>query len=407
MKTRFHRIKMIVLLLMLLQQGIPLLGQKAQSGRFTPWQPGYLDIHHINTGEGNSTFVQMPDGTTLLVDVGTVDKAAFESRHSPLKATASLPDSLRSAGARVAGYIQQMSTSVRENRRVDYLVATHFHSDHIGGIPDFCAEITPVKMIDRAYPTYNFPFDLKIKLKKDLIFQNYIKLVEQANIDVEKMVVGSNGQIGLLKDRSGYPTFQVLNLKNGASLWNPQKNQVLELFSAEEMIAGGYNENPLSMAFKISYGDFDYYLGADNTGLQDGILPKWFDVETPLARAVGPVDAMTLNHHGNRDANNAFFIGALDPKVAIQQVYSSDQPGQEVFYRLRNIGRAKSRLLYATNMHSETRATYGPWFDKAYQSMQGHVVIRVYPSGKMYRVYVLDEADLSIRDESVLIRADE
>lgn len=399
--------KRILLLLVLLQQGgSSLVGQTIQRDSFAPWQQGYLDIHHINTGEGNSTFVQMPDGTTLLVDMGTVDKAAFERKHSPLKATAPLPDSSGSAGARVAGYIQQMSTSVRERKQVDYLVATHFHSDHIGGIPDFCQEITPVKMIDRDYPGYGFPFDLKAKLEKDRIFQNYIALVEQGGMGMEKMAVGSNEQIRLLNDRASYPTFQVLNLKNGASLWDPHRKEVLELFSAEEMVAGGYNENPLSMAFKISYGDFDYYMGADNTGLQDGVLPSWFDVETPLAPVVGPVDAMVLNHHGNRDANNASFIAALDPKVAIQQVYSSDQPGQEVFYRLRNIGRAKSRLLYATNMHPETRATYGPWFEKAYQSMQGHVVIRVYPGGNRYRVYVLDEADLSVRNESVWIEVE-
>lgn len=80
---------------------------------------------------------------------------------------------------------------------------------------------------------------------------------------------------------------------------------------------------------------------------------------------------MVLNHHGNRDANNANFIEVLDPKIAIRQVYSSDQPGQEVYYRLRNLGKRKDRLLFSTNIHEETLTTYGPWFKRGYQSFHG------------------------------------
>ena len=29
-----------------------------------PWTPGTLDIHHINTGRGDSTLFIFPDGTT-------------------------------------------------------------------------------------------------------------------------------------------------------------------------------------------------------------------------------------------------------------------------------------------------------------------------------------------------------
>ena len=32
------------------------------------WSPGSLDIHQISTGRGNSAFVIMPDGTTLLIE---------------------------------------------------------------------------------------------------------------------------------------------------------------------------------------------------------------------------------------------------------------------------------------------------------------------------------------------------
>ena len=34
----------------------------------SPWKEGYLDIHAVNTGRGESMFYVFPDGTTMLVD---------------------------------------------------------------------------------------------------------------------------------------------------------------------------------------------------------------------------------------------------------------------------------------------------------------------------------------------------
>ena len=42
------------------------------------WQEGYLDIHHINTGRGNCSFMILPDGTTMLADVGDVGSESFQ-----------------------------------------------------------------------------------------------------------------------------------------------------------------------------------------------------------------------------------------------------------------------------------------------------------------------------------------
>jgi len=41
--------------------------QAAQSigDTLPPRAPGGLDIHHINTGEGNAAFLVLPDGTTI------------------------------------------------------------------------------------------------------------------------------------------------------------------------------------------------------------------------------------------------------------------------------------------------------------------------------------------------------
>jgi beta-lactamase superfamily II metal-dependent hydrolase len=124
---------------------------------------------------------------------------------------------------------------------------------------------------------------------------------------------------------------------------------------------GKYNENTLSLALKVSYGDFDYFMGSDNTGLQGFGLPDWFNVETPMAKVVGKVEVATLNHHWNREATNDFFVKTLDPKVVIQQSWCSDHPGQEVYHRLIYKDTSlEGRDVFATNMHPETLITYGP-----------------------------------------------
>jgi hypothetical protein len=36
------------------------------------WKPGVLEIHQIATNRGNSTFLILPDGTTMMVDAGAI-----------------------------------------------------------------------------------------------------------------------------------------------------------------------------------------------------------------------------------------------------------------------------------------------------------------------------------------------
>ena len=47
------------------------------------WSEGCLDIHLINSGRGECCFYIMPDGTTLLVDAGEVDKGKINCDQRP------------------------------------------------------------------------------------------------------------------------------------------------------------------------------------------------------------------------------------------------------------------------------------------------------------------------------------
>ncbi|MFH6601872.1 ComEC/Rec2 family competence protein [Maribacter algicola] len=368
----------------------------------SPWQEGYLDIHHINTGSGDATFFVFPDGTTMLFDAGNLDKEKFEKKYAPLKATTPIPNDSQTTAQWIARYIEKVMP-IEWKDSIDYALISHFHEDHYGSIIDLGNEIPYGKIIDRNSPDLNFPLDLSSHLKEDELFQNYRSFIAKEDIPTEALMVGSDKQIHLLNDQNRYPTFRVRNVKSNATIWTGTEDETFEYFTAEEMTdfyKGSYNENPLSLALKISYGDFDYFTGGDNTGLQGFGLPEWFDVETPMAKVVGPVEVTTLNHHGNRDATNEFFVKTLDPKVVVQQSWCSDHPGQEVYQRLiYQNNTTGERDIFSTNMHSETLVTYGPWFRENYKSLQGHIVIRVAPNGNIYKVFVLDESSMDVKQE--------
>jgi hypothetical protein len=121
-------------------------------------------------------------------------------------------------------------------------------------------------------------------------------------------------------------------------------------------------------------------------------FPAWQDVETPVARAVGPVDVAILDHHGNRDSTNAFLVATLRPRAWVIPVWSSDHPGHDVLDRMYSTRLyAGPRDVFATNMLEANRLVIGPLLDRLL-SAQGHIVVRVAPGGASYQVIILDDA---------------
>src|SRR5690606_17621072 len=108
---------------------------------------------------------------------------------------------------------------------------------------------------------------------------------------------------------------------------------------------------------------------------------------------VGPVDVATLNHHGNRDSQNPFYVRTLRPRVWVQQNWSSDHPGEEVLRRIlsKEIYPGE-RDVFSTVMLTANKKVIGNRLD-AYKSQEGHIVVRVYNDGKKYNVYILNDKD--------------
>jgi len=367
------------------------------------WTQGYLDIHHINTGKGESSFFMLPDGTTMLVDAGAT------GRPKP-RVTDPRPDGSRTPGEWISRYILHFLQNQPE-KKLNHVMLTHFHDDHIGetypglktskegdyiltGIIEVGENIPFDKIVDRNWPDYNWPKPLN-----ESYIQNYISFVkwkvDHKGVKAEQFKVGANDQFPLVNNPKEFPNFEIRNIASNGQVWTGVGNNVRNYFPELETLPQNQypGENMCSSAFRLSYGKFDYFNGGDIT---TGAPGTWQDIETPVGLVTGPVDVCVANHHAYFDAMGVSFIQAVRPQVHIIQVWSPSQPDNSVLARMMSTWTYPgSRDIFATNIMEETRVVSGR-VDNL-KSQQGHVVVRVNPGGESYMIYILDDSKENFR----------
>lgn len=373
------------------------------------WKDGYLDIHHINTGRGDAAFAILPDGTTLLIDAG--DMSETHPRTLSRRNAELYPNSTRTAPEWIVDYIEQFYPKNR-TLRLDYALITHYHDDHFGeadslrsyskkgyqltGIMAVGDEIPITKLIDRGF---QFPIDLRNSQVQNqerfssdkygmiATLREYWKFIEtQKDLSHESLQVGRNDQIGLKYEPNRYPFFKVQNIASNGIIWTGFGQKTFQIFQKDEYPG----ENPLSNCIRIDFGKFNYFTGGDIAGIDGLGQPDMNSVESHIAPVIGPVDVATLNHHGNRDSQNPYYVRTIRPRVWIQQNWTADHPGEEV---LRRIGSKQlysgPRDIFSTIMLQGAKDVIGGRLD-SYTSQWGHIVVRVYEEGDYYEIYVLD-----------------
>jgi len=386
-------------------------GDEITGKALSPWREGMLDLHHINTGRGNSTLAVLPDGTSLLIDAGAAGSA------EPAMCEAK-PDGSRRPGEWIARYAQrQLKLTGRE--RIDYAVVTHLHGDHVGditdaspasadgayrltGISDVAALAGIDRLIDRGFPGYtrglppNYP-----------AAQNYVSFVRSAakgGMRAERVRVGSSRQIQLLRARERYPEFAVTIIAGDGAVAMKRGEESRWMIPPGPLKDGGdpfTTENALSIALRLRYGKFAYFAGGDlNCDTNYGREPRR-DVESPAAEACGRVSVAVLDHHGYYDANGPAFVRALQARVWLLQSWHASHPALSTLVNLYSTELYPGpRDLFSLGLHPAA-ALACDRFTNRLKSRQGHVVVRVEPGGASYRVYVIDDSDESGRVKAV------
>ena len=389
--------------------GAAAYGADTAGQELTPWQPGTLDIHQISTGRGNSALFILPDGTTMLVDAGELP---FKTpKHTPDR-----PDDTRRAGEWIVRYLRH---ALRHDPQpsLDYAIMTHFHDDHMGSSKDapmsssntyYLAGVTTVgenlkigKMLDRGWPDYRYPTPQDSPMVKN--YRAFLAWqAEHRGMKVERFAAGRNDQVVLCRDPKKHGDFELRNVGVNGEIWTGVGTATRCHIPPLETVARADwpHENLFSIVFRVSYGKFDYYSGGDIPGVVPPGYPVWYDLETPVAKAVGPVEAAILDHHGYVDTQNEFFIATLRPRVWLISVWDSCHPTLPVWQRL-NSSRLYSgpRDIFATDVHPAARLTLGGI--ERIASDQGHIVLRVAPGGDAFRVAVVDDTSESHRVKKV------
>jgi competence protein ComEC len=218
---------------------------------------GRLHITMLSVGQAESLLLRLPDGTVALVDGGGY-----------------LHDTGRDFGQRtLAPALFKLGV-----RRIDHMILTHSHPDHIGGLP-FAAGTFPVGSFWEAAPGG--------------AGEQYDQLraaLERQRVPVRQLAAGD-----------------LLELSKGVSLQvlsPPAKGPRPSEGELDEM---GMNED--SLVFRLAYGSFSMLFTAD----------AGFPAEARLLAddRVLPSTVLKVGHHGSRYSTSPAFLERVAPQAAL------------------------------------------------------------------------------------------
>lgn len=370
-------------------------------GKVLPdWTEGYLDIHAINTGRGECTYYIFPDGTTMLVD----GASSLISENDLIPPPPKKPNMNSVPGETIVNYIKHFSPT--SHSVLDYILITHWDMDHLGGfsnelplsknrlfrlsgITEIGENIKVNKIIDRGYPNYNYPRDMKNEDKID----NYLKFVDWAkseyNTSVEQFKVGETNQISLKENALKYSSFQIRNIIGNGIIWTGKGTDVKNLLPKDSMeIANAEpKENIFSLGFHLKYGLFDYFAGGD-LQYNGRSTHAWKDVEYPVTEVMAKIEVLKANHHGTANCNSTEFLNKLQPDAVLIHTWRDIQPNPETIER---IFQANNKAqVFTTNMTENNKVRLGNYVGLL-KSLDGHIVVRVHPGGDEYSIFILDD----------------
>ncbi len=204
--------------------------------------PIYKDIkvHFIDVGQGDCEFIELPNGQTMLIDAG--------NSHN---------------GSEIIDYIE----NIFQYDEIDFVVATHPHSDHIGGMAEVINhfDIGAMYMPEKVHTTYDF--------------ENLLDAIERNNVNLHKAKADTNILTsGLLK----------------IDLFAPFDEEYSNLNNYSAVVKVTYNETVL------------LFMGDAESQVEYKLLDKDIDA-----------DILKVGHHGSDTSSTELFISEVSPSVAV------------------------------------------------------------------------------------------
>jgi competence protein ComEC len=273
---------------------------------------GTLDVYFIDVEGGQSTLFVTPTGRSMLVDTGWPD---FKGRDAERIA----------AVAKAAGVT-----------RIDYLVITHYHLDHVGGVPQLAERLPVGTYVDHGR-------DVESGKEANELYPPYVQIRDRASHlivragdripmeDIQVRVVASSGQ-GILRPLPG------------AGEPNP-------LCATTKPREVDPSENAQSIGMLITFGKFRMI------DLGDLTWNKELELACPESK-LGTVDVYLSTHHGLDLSNAPAMVHALKPRVAIINNGATKGGSPEALQTIRTSPGIEDlwQLHYAQNAGKENNA---------------------------------------------------
>ncbi len=235
-----------------------------------------LKIHYIDVDQGDAIFIELPNSQTMLIDAGEASK-----------------------GEIITNYIKALNYD-----KIDYLIGTHPHTDHIGGL---------------AHIINNFSIE-KIYMPKvssnSKTYENLLNIILQKGLKITT----ANSQTNILNNENLSINF-IAPTKEYSSL----------------------NNN--SAVLKITYKERKFlFMGDAETQSENDIVA---DVSA---------DVIKIGHHGSDTSSGQSFVNKVNPQYAIVMVGNNnkyDHPKQTIIERWSAAG-AK---IYRTDLNGNITVT--------------------------------------------------
>jgi len=210
--------------------------------------PQYLTVHFLDVGQGDSEFIVLPDGKSMLIDAGESDY-----------------------GNTVVNYIKNLGYS-----KIDYLVATHPHADHIGGM----AKVVQSFSIGAVY--------MPNATTTTQTFADFITAIKSAGLTIT-------------------------TAKAGVSIFNSNSVSV----SVIAPNSTSYDDlNNYSAVIKITYNSNSFLFMGDAEEHSENEITA--DVTA---------DVLKVGHHGSYSSTSQTFLNKVSPKYAVISVGADNDYG--------------------------------------------------------------------------------
>lgn len=219
-----------------------------------------LEIHIIDVGQGDSILIKTPNSKTLLIDGGT-----NESEHI------------------VKGYLKK-----HKIKTIDFLIATHPDSDHIGGLD---AVVNKFNVKGLYLPEQTITSDS---------YNDLISACNQKQVPINYLYKGDN-----------FPIDDYINL----------------FVLSPSYIQDDNNLN--SIVFKLSFKNKSFLFTGDAESSNESDIINSFNLED--------IDFLKVGHHGSKSSTTSEFLDETTPDVAVISCGYKNQYGHPHNTTLKNL----------------------------------------------------------------------